>query len=387
MRFTPSIFGSLLKPVDRRGFRSIVEKHGGDAYDKRFRSWDHLVALLYAQFTGADSLRAIEQGFNALAHDHAHLGCGKLARSTLADANARRPAAIFAELFGKLAAGLGRKAKAESAEVLRLIDSSPVPLPKYFACAASNGRIRGLKLHVVHDPGGHCPLEAAITPANVNDIAFGRQRAIEPGATYVFDRGYCHFGWWAEIAAKGAVFVTRPKVNMRWKTKRKRPLDQIHGDGFTLKGDREVGLASKGDSKLPVFLRRVTVKRDNGDTFDLITNDNERSAHDIAACYKARWQIELFFKWLKQNLNIGKFIATNENAIRLQILAAMIAFVLLSLVRRMAKPELSPRRFAELVALFIGTRRDIAAIERPPPFNASRPKPRHHPDQMELAYA
>ena len=387
MRFSSSIFGHLLKPVDRRGFKAIVEKHGGDAYDKSFRSWDHLVALLFAQFTGATSLRAIETGFNALSNHHFHLGCGRLARSTFSDANARRPVAVFAELFGKLTSGLSRKAKRESAEVLRLIDSTPVPLSQYFDCAASNGRIRGLKLHVVHDPQDNAPLEASITPANVNDISFGRGLAIEPGTTYVFDKGYCHFGWWTEIGAAGACFVTRPKINMRWKTLRKRPIGETQGDGFTVRGDREVKLASKGDSKLPLFLRRITVKRDNGDVFDLITNDNRRSARDIAACYKARWQIELFFKWLKQNLNIGKFIATNENAVRLQILAAMIAFVLLSLAKRMAKPDLSSRRFAELVSMFIHTRRDIAAIERPPPINPARAKPNFHPNQLELQYA
>ena len=386
MRFASSILSSLLKPVDRRGFKAIVEKHDGDAYGKSFNSWQHLVALLFAQVTGSASLRSIETAFNAQSNQHFHLGCARIARSTLADANARRPAAIFAELFAGLAAGLGRKARQEGAQVLRLIDSTPVPLAAYFDCAASNGRIRGLKLHVLHDPEANCPLRADITPANVNDIAFGRGLTIEPGVTYVFDKGYCHFGWWTKINESAAFFVTRPKINMRWKTLRTRPVGDAQGDGFVVTGDREVRLASRGDSKLPLFLRRITIRRDTGDVFDVITNDASRPALEIAACYKARWQIELFFKWLKQNLHIRKFIAMNENAIRLQIFAAMIAFVLLSLARRTTKAKLTFKRFAELVAMFIHSRRRIAEIEKPPPVNASGAKSRRHPGQLELAY-
>jgi len=214
MRFTPSILTSLVKGIDRRAFKASVERHGGDAYVKSFGSWEHLVSLIYAQVSGADSLRAVVTGFNAQSPHHYHLGCGKLARSTLADANARRPAAVFAELFGWLAAGLGRKLRAEAAQALRLIDSTPVPLSGLFECAASNGRIKGLKLHVLHDPGAGCPMACEITPANVNDIGFGRGLSLEEGVTYVFDKAYCHFGWWTAIDQAKAFFVTRPMSMM-----------------------------------------------------------------------------------------------------------------------------------------------------------------------------
>lgn len=386
MRFTPSIMTSLLKDIDRRAFKAIVKRHDGDAYGKSFNSWEHLVTLLFAQFSGASSLRAIETGFNAQSPHHYHLGCGRIARSTLADANARRPAAIFAELFGTLAGGLGRKTRREAQAALRLIDSTPVPLSSLFDCAASNGHIRGLKLHVVHDLAANAPLACEITKANVNDIAFGRGLTLESGVTYVFDKAYCHFGWWAAIDAAKSCFVTRPKKNMRWKTLRLRPLGKVKGDGFTILADREVRLASKGDSKLPIFLRRITVRRENNERFDILTNDQDRSACDVAACYKARWQIELFFKWFKQNLNIKKFMALNENAVRLQILAAMIAFVLLQIARKASRGNLTPRRFAELVTTFLHTRRSIADIEKPPPINPSKPKP-IHPDQLLFRYA
>jgi IS4 transposase len=387
MHFTPSIFASLLKPIDRGGFKAIVARHAGDAYDKDFDSWRHLVALVFAQLTGSDSLRAIEAAFNAQSNHHYHLGCTRIARSTLGDANQRRPVAVFGEVLAGLIAGLGRKPRSEAKNILQLIDSTPVPLSRLFACAASNGRIHGMKLHVVYDPDDACPKAVAITPANVNDIAFGRGLAIVPGVTYVFDKAYCHLGWWTHIDQAGALFVTRPKTNMRWKTRRKRALKAVQGDGFRILADREVSLASKGDSKLAIFLRRITIKRDTGEVFDILSNDKDRSAVDLAHCYKARWQIELFFRWIKQNLNIRKFIAFNENAVRLQILAAMIAFVLLAIARRLSASSLSPTRFAELVSTFIHTRRSIGAIEKPPPINPHRRWPHSHPNQIEFEYA
>ena len=387
MRFTSSILTCLLKSIDRRHFKGLVEKHDADAYGKCFNSWEHLVTLVYAQLVGASSLRAIETGFNAQSNHHYHLGCGRVARSTLADANQRRPVGVFAELLERLMSGLGRNTRKEMKAALRLIDSTPVPLSKMFECAASNGRIRGLKLHVLHDPLSDCPRDIAITPANVNDIWFGRSLDLETGVTYIFDKAYCHFGWWMQIAAAGSFFVTRPKRNVRWNIIATRALDDIEGDGFSICADRDVELASRGSSpkELAIKLRRITIKRETGEFFDIITNDQVRSAKDLAACYKARWQIELFFKWIKQNLNIKKFIATTENAIHLQIMAAMIAYVLIQKARITTKSKLSTRRFCELVGSFIHARRPIAKIDKPPPINPS--KPQTNPNQLVFEYA
>jgi hypothetical protein len=163
MRFTSSIFAAVLKPIDRRRFKAIVERHDGDAYDKSFGSWQHVLALTFAQLTGADSLRAIETGFNAQSNHHYHLGCGKLSRSTLADANARRPVAVFSELLGMLVNGLGRKARNAAKQALQIIDSTPVPL-SHVRLRRLQRPIHGLKLHILHDLEGDCPLAAEITP-------------------------------------------------------------------------------------------------------------------------------------------------------------------------------------------------------------------------------
>ncbi|WP_284201061.1 DUF4372 domain-containing protein, partial [Sinorhizobium fredii] len=130
MRFTSSILGKLVEPINRRGFQRIVDDHDADAYDKAFRSWDHLMVLIYAQLSGAASLRGLEAGWNANSQHHYHLGSGRLRRSTLADANARRPVAVFAETFARLAGQLDRQARRDGRAMLRLIDSTPVPLGK-----------------------------------------------------------------------------------------------------------------------------------------------------------------------------------------------------------------------------------------------------------------
>src|ERR1022692_2608143 len=130
MRYVDSIFGSLLKPINRRQFDAIVERNDGDAYDKTFTSWDHLVVLIFAQLSHAEGLRGLEVGFNANAHHHYHLNVGKLARSTLSDANARRPVGVFGQTFTMLADLADRQTRREGTEMLRLIDASPIPLGK-----------------------------------------------------------------------------------------------------------------------------------------------------------------------------------------------------------------------------------------------------------------
>jgi len=387
MRFTPSIFGKLLEPIRRRQFETIVARHAGDAYVKSFPSWNHLLALIYAQFSSASSLRALEAGWNANSQHHYHLGSGPLVRSTLSDANRRRPVAVFAETFGGLASELDRQIRRDGAAMVKLIDSTPIPLGKLCEWAKSNGRIRGLKLHVVFDPQADCPRILDITDANVNDAQIGRTITIEPGTTYVFDKGYCHYGWWTAIADKGAVFITRPKTTMRLETVCEPPIVPAQGDGFTVLEDSQARLASKGDSKLPMRLRRLRLERTNGKTIMLLTNDLERTAAQIAALYKMRWQIELLFRWIKQHLHIRRFLGNNDNAIRLQIFAAMIAYALLRVAARRHCVKIPILRFTDLVARCLFDRRHLGAIEKPPPINPSRrqcPNPEH---QLRLSYA
>src|SRR5229473_4688984 len=386
MQYVNSIFGELLKPIDRRQFREIVERHNGNAYDKTFKSWDHMVTLVGAQLGRVTSLRGLEVTFNANSHQHYHLGVGKVARSTLSDANARRPTGVFWETFAMLARKADRRTRVEGAEMVRLIDSSPVPLGRMCKWAEWNGRIRGLKMHVVYHPGNDVPRCVEITPATVNDVEIGRQTELEAGATYVFDKGYYHFGWWKKISAANAFFVTRVKVNTRLRKTKSRYVRKTIGDGFKIIDDADVMLASKGDSKLPIPLRRIKVKRDNGGTITLITNDLERTAVEIAALYKSRWQIELLFRWIKQHLNLRKLIGNNRNAISLQVIAAMIAYLLLRIAKRLNSLKIPDLRLAELVCQRLFMRKSIAEIDTPPPVNPSKPCAKFSLDQLGFYY-
>jgi putative transposase len=387
MRFRDSIFGRLLEPINRRQFQRLVDRVDADAYDKSFKSWDHLVALIYAQLSGANGLRELVAGFNANAHRHYHLGVGALARATLSDANARRPAEVFAQIFVTLAKQADRRTRQEGSAMVRLIDASPIPLGQVCKWTKWNGRFRGMKMHVVYDPTTDVPHCVEITPANINDVEIGRQVAIEAGATYVYDKGYCRFDWWQKINDSGSFFVTRPKTNMRLRATRFKPVDEPAGDGFTAIDDAEVRLVSNGDSRLPIPLRRIRVRRDNGGIITLLTNDLERTTIEIAALYKSRWQIELLFRWIKQHLSIRKFFGNNENAIRLQVLAAMIAYLLLRIAARTHCITMLPIRLAELVSQFLFSRRSIAQINKPPPVNPRKRKDRRCPEQMEFCYA
>lgn len=386
MHVLDSIFGRLLKPIDRRQFRAIVERHKGDAYDKSFKSWEHLVTLVYAQLSNTASLRAIGTGFNANSHHHYHLSATKVARSTLSDANRRRPVAVFADTFAMLASKVDRQTRREGDEMVRLIDASPIPLGKVCKWATWNGRIRGMKMHVAYDPDADCPRCVEVTDATVNDVEIGRQVEIESGATYVFDRGYYHFGWWKKINDTKAFFVTRMKGNTRLRASKYRTVRKCIGDGFRIVDDAEVRLTSKGDSKLAIPLRRIRVRREKGGLITLLTNDLVRSAIEIAALYKARWQIELLFRWIKQHLDIRKFVGNNDNAIRLQIIAAMIAYLLLRIAARLHRIALPALRFAELVSQRLFTRISIVDIDKPPPVNPSKRQSRIPPDQLVLCY-
>jgi putative transposase len=270
--------------------------------------------------------------------------------------------------------------------MVKLIDATPIPLGKLCGWAKSNGRIRGLKVHVVFDPKADYPSILGITDANVNDAQIGRTITIEPGATYVFDKGYCHYGWWTAIADQGAVFVTRPKTNMRLDIVCERPIALAQGDGFTVLEDSEVRVASKGDSQLPIRLRRLLVQRTDGKTITLLSNDLERSVVEIAALYKTRWQIELLFRWIKQHLHIRRFLGNNDNAIRLQIFAAMIAYALLRIAARRHYIKISILRFTDLVSLCLFQRRHLGAIDKPPPVNPSRSPCQNAKNQLSFSY-
>jgi putative transposase len=337
MRFEHSLFGKIMEPISRREFESITARHKGDHGVRRFRCWEWMTALIFAQLSGASSLRDIESSLNSLAQHHYHLGgLQGVRRSTFADANNTRSWEILRDVCGKLLS-ISAGYAGEGNQMLRLIDSSPISLRQScYDWAEEDNRIKGLKLHTVYDPVSGLPTQFAISGAKTPDVRTGQQ-LIQPeqGVTYVFDKGYCDYNWWWSLEQAGAFFVTRLKRNANVSLVCTR---EVVGENII--SDRLVRFTNKcprGGKKNSYTgtLREITVARPDKTTpLILITNKLDTPAAEIAALYKKRWDIELLFKWLKQNLKIKKFLGTSENAVKAQIVAAMIAFLLLKLFHR-----------------------------------------------------
>lgn len=329
----------VLQGVPRGAFKSVVDSHNGNRHSKGFECWDQLVAMLYVQLSGTSSLRQLEAGFNAQARQHYHLGVGCVRKSTLADANKKRSPLIFAQLLQMLIQQAGRSIRTQREELLYLIDASTVQLPG--ACQELRGHAsaqgnHGVKLHVLLELGSAAVAGASITPANVNDVTQGRKIAIEPGATYVFDKGYCHYNWWHSIDQKGARWVTRFKRDAALTVVRESALQagapHILRDTVVAFALRTPRGGHRNSYSAP--LRRIEVARADAAPLVLATNDLTSAPEEIARLYKQRWQIELFFKWVKQHLQIRRFLGHNENAVRIQLLTALIAYLLVLLLKK-----------------------------------------------------
>ena len=237
----------------------------------------------------------------------------------------------------------------------------------------------GMKLHVVYDPGAAVPVYFAVSPARQNDMVQANALPIESGATYVFDMGYPSFTWWAKLHAAGCRFVTRLRTTSPTRIIEERPV--VPGGRVVLDRIVRVRGRLKHTRKNPLDhdLREVHVVIDTGKTLRLVTNDLNSPAEIIADLYKTRWEIELFFRWIKQTLKIRKFLGTTENAIRIQIAVALIAYLLLRILHAGQSAIPSLLTFARLVRANLMHLRSIIELGQPPPRRTSDPR------QQELA--
>ena len=380
MPFEPSGFLRLLQPLKRRGIDRAVERHRGDHGVGRSRgAWTcqrHLKTLLFAQVTGLGSLREIVDGLGAhraaLYHPDLRAPC----RSTLSDASANRPAEVFRDICLDLMGQVSRQLRHEGDAIVRLLDATPIQLrASGFDWAQGDPHTTGLKLHFVYDPRGNTPVRLDVTSPRVNDVVVARDLPIEPASTAVFDKAYADYDWWHRIDQAGAIFVTRLKRNARLQVVARNEAagEAILSDCIVRIGHK----APRGGKRNPLHernLRVIEVERPNQPPLRLVTNDHHRSPTQIADLYRERWQIELFFKWIKQNLGIKTFLGRSENAVRIQIYVAIIAFLLLRLIQH--RHDGSPRTTLKAIR----TRMRINALN---PFTPPRPPP-HHTPQMEL---
>jgi IS4 transposase len=335
-------FGELMKGLPHGTFQKITKDYQVDKHSKGFKGWDHLLAMVYGQLSGCQSLRELEASFNHQSAFHYHLGTRPVRRSTLSEANSKRSSEAFSAVCATLMAQAHRKLRKDVRDLLYLIDSSPIPLKGlgYDDWTASNcsNRTQGLKMHMMIEGNHHAPILTCITPPNINDVDIGKVINIESGATYVFDKGYCDYNWWYQMHEQRAIFITRFKKNAAIEVVSQREIPE--SDTITredtivrFKNRRPRGL--RRNDYRETELRKVVIERpDKGTPLILATNDLERPAQEIAALYKQRWGIELFFKWLKQNLKIRRFLGRSENAVKIQIYTAVITYLLIHLYRQ-----------------------------------------------------
>jgi hypothetical protein len=360
MRFQPTVFGELMKAVSRPDFRAAIAGRAKWGLS----DWAHLVMLVAAQVGGARSLRELV----ALAAHHraalVHLGVDGVSRSTLSDAKALRPTAPFEAVAARLSADVAQLSRGLGQEALRLIDATRMHAGKQVRHWAADGAV---KLHVVYHPQADRTTCFAVSSARVSDISAAKHFPIEPGASYVFDRGYCDFGFWAKLAAAGCRFVTRLKANTPVRVLRKRRRSKatphILANRTALLPQR---LAASRQNPFSAAVRLIDVRIDNGHVLTLVSNDLTAPASDLAALYKSRWEVELFFQWIKQNLRLQRFIGTSKNAITLQILAALIAILLVRLAQLRANSGLAAQAAFRIIGIAFLQRRPIELLPHPP---------------------
>ena len=330
------VFAQLLEYLDYDKFRHLVDKYDGNRYVKHLTCWNQLLALMFGQLGNRESLRDVIVALEAHRSKCFHLGLGRkpIAKTTLATANQNRDYRIFEEFAFYMMAQAREK---RSADIFKLggqvyaFDSTTIPLClSVFWWAKFRKKKGGVKAHVLYDLEAQVPAFYHITTASVYDSKAMPEIPYETGAYYVFDRGYNNFGELYRIQRMESFFVVRAKSNLQYrcvKWKRRLPKNILT--------DAEIELTVyKSRKDYPENLRLVRYYDEEQDReFMFLTNAMDLTAQQIADLYKNRWQIELFFKWLKQHLKIKKFWGTTENAVRIQISAAITAYCLVAIIQ------------------------------------------------------
>ena len=347
-----SIFSQMLKLIPRTQFEGCVKQYKAERHARGFSSWTQMIAMLFCQLGHAQSLREITGGLAACEGKLRHLGVTEPPkRSTLSYANEHRPWQLYQGMFHQLlgrcqqeAAGLKRKFRFK--HKLLSLDSTIIPLCLAAFDWAHYKRTKGaVKLHMLLDHDGYLPSFAVMTEGKVADIKVAKQLSFAAGTMLVFDRGYNDYGWWLSLTRQKVHFVTRLKDSAEYGVVDSRDIlpggKIIRDEVILLVAQQEIGPSA--------YLRRIEVwLEDKKESIVLLTNNLKLAASTIADIYRERWQIEVFFKALKQSLKIKTFVGTTENAVQIQIWTALIAMLLLKYLQLKSSFAWS---FSNLVAL------------------------------------
>jgi hypothetical protein len=367
-----TIFGELLRLIPRYEFDELASQHHAGAPLRRMTRWSQFVALAVGHLGGRHSLRDIVVNLEAQASRLYHLGARRVTRSSLARVNEEQPAALYEALFQRLYARCLAKAPRHGFRFknkLYSLDSSLIDLSlSIFPWAHYALGKAAMKLHLGLDHDGMLPAFALITESRVSDMTGARRLRFAKGSIVVFDKGYSDYAWLHQLGRDGVFFVTRAREGINARTLAERAVPAEKGVRF----DRRIALAGKRPREMgmkPLRLVGYTCP-ETAREYTFLTNIEHLSARTIADLYKARWQVELFFKWLKQNLKLKGFVGTSKNAVLTQIWVALCLSLVLAYLKFAARIELSLQQIARLLRLNLFLKRDLLALlrnETPPP--------------------
>jgi len=356
MRSGKTIFSQILEWIHPEQFRRCVHRYGGNSRIRNFPCWDQFLAMSFAQLTYRDSLADIEVCLRSRSDQLYHMGFrSSVAHSTLADANRSRDWRIYHDLAQLLIARARRLYADESfgvelAQTVYALDSTTIDLClSLFPWARFRSTKAAVKLHTLLDLRGPIPTLISISDGKQADVSVLDDLILEPGAFYVMDRGYVDFERLYRFALAGAFFVTRAKAGLRVNRLESRPVDKSSG----VRSDQIVWLTLlKSIEHYPDRFRRVSYRDPDTDkALVFLTNNFDLPALTIAQLYKCRWRVELFFKWIKQNLRIKHFFGTTDNAVKTQVWIAICVYVLVAIVRKELGLELSLSQILQVLSV------------------------------------
>ncbi len=372
-----TVFSQVIKLISRLEFESIVSKHNGNKGVRTLDCWTWFGSLLFGQLTGHDSIRAIERVFAHSDSKMKKLGFAAVKKSTLADANKNRPVEILEDLFYSLLGVANGVAPAKNGFRFKgdvfALDSTTIELCLELCPWATFHHGKGAcKLHTAIDIAGNLPQFAIITEGRKHDLtAIKDHLFFSPGSTVVFDRAYVDYEWMNSLNQSDVYFVSRCKSNCKFKVVESRKTNRTRGHIC----DQIIYLKSKVGAKYKGKLRRITYKDpDTGKRLTFLTNRMDLATQTICDLYKSRWKVELFFKTLKQNLKIKKFLGTSSNAVKAQIMVALIAYLLVQILRYSFKSSISIPDAMAVIGTLLLLREplkrllgDLPAVTRHPP--------------------
>lgn len=369
MSHSNTAFHQLLKPLPRHEFEAEAKKHHVGQKLRSATRWDQFVGMAMSQLSGRQSLRDIQSNLETQRHKLYHLGAKPIARSTLARLNEKQPAALYENVFARL---LRRCQSMPGAHKFRFknplysLDASAIDLSlSVFPWSAHRDDTANVKLSVGLNHGTQVPEFVALSDGQENDMIEGRKFDFPKGSIVAFDKGYVDYQWFKSLTDKGVFFVTRLRAKAVYRVEARRYADSSKG----VRSDQLIQLSSAHALKRGAPLLRRIGYRDaaTGRFYEFLTNNFQLAANTIAAIYKDRWQVELFFKAIKQNLKIHAFVGTSKNAVLTQIWIAMITYLLLAFARQSAKTGWTVQRIMRVIQLSLFERRSLKNILMPDP--------------------